>query len=184
MVEYWKTLAGEYGLEGLFVIGMGLNYTNENIDAVMYDQPSRAFSQLNKKELRTVKNGVTCYRYTDFVEEIIAERQIGKCNTFFCACPGYDTTPRRGNNANCIIDRTPELFEVMLDNLYRKSIEAGSELVFINAWNEWGEGMYLEPDEESGFLYLESIKRVSEKYKKIKIYKDLESFDDRDIKSR
>ena len=184
MVEYWKTLAGEYGLEGLFVIGMGLNYTNENIDAVMYDQPSRAFSQFNKKELRTVKNGVTCYRYTDFVEEIIAERQIGKCNTFFCACPGYDTTPRRGNNANCIIDRTPELFEVMLDNLYRKSIEAGSELVFINAWNEWGEGMYLEPDEESGFLYLESIKRVSEKYKKIKIYKDLESFDDRDIKKQ
>lgn len=181
MIKYWKKLADENGLAGLFIIGMGLNYTNENIDAVMYDQPSRAFSLLNKKGLRTVQNGVTCYRYTDFVEEIISEHQVGNCRTFFCGCPGYDTTPRRGNNANCIIDRSAELFEVMLDALYRKSIDIGSEYVFINAWNEWGEGMYLEPDEESGYSYLEAIKRVGDKYKDIEFMECVDGAGDKEV---
>ncbi|MGN0340398.1 MAG: glycoside hydrolase family 99-like domain-containing protein [Lachnospira sp.] len=184
MTRYWKELAVKNGLDGLFVIAMGINYTNENIDAIMYEQPSRAFSHLNKKNLRMVKNGVTCYKYVDFVEEIIDERQIGSCKTFFCGVPGYDTTPRRGNNADCIIERSPELFEVMLDALYRKSVSVGSEYVFINAWNEWGEGMYLEPDEESGYSYLEVIKRVSDRYRNIEINNYLEPVDNSEIKKQ
>lgn len=165
MVRYWKELAKENGLPGLFIIGMGMRYTNENIDAVMDGQPTKAFTKLNKKGLRYIRNGMTCYRYVDFAEEVISERKIGDCKTFFCCASGYDTSPRRGKNGNCLIDRNPDVFEIMLDALYRKSIEIGSEFVFINAWNEWGEGMYLEPDEESGFSYLEVIKRVSDKYK-------------------
>jgi hypothetical protein len=57
---------------------------------------------------------------------------------------------------------TPTEFEKALvaarDFLNRKQLQ--DPLLTINAWNEWTEGSYLEPDTVHGFGYLEAIKRV------------------------
>ncbi|WP_369292833.1 glycoside hydrolase family 99-like domain-containing protein, partial [Vibrio sp. Vb2908] len=49
-----------------------------------------------------------------------------------------------------------------------------SEFLFMNAWNEWAEGTYLEPDKKHGFAYLEGVKQAINRG--MKAYKKDESF--------
>ena len=79
-----------------------------------------------------------------------------------CALPIFDDTPRRGRNGRFLEGTSPKLFEKYLYLLMRKNQAEGNEYTFINAFNEWGEGMYLEPDKKNGYAYLEILRRVKE----------------------
>lgn len=46
--------------------------------------------------------------------------------------------------------------------LLKISIKQGKEYVFLMAWNEWGEGSYLEPDTTSQYDYLKAIQGALE----------------------
>ena len=63
------------------------------------------------------------------------------------------------NKGNIFINSTPQLYEKWLSSAIeyaRNNDKLISPIVFINAWNEWGEGTYLEPDKEYGYAYLEA----------------------------
>lgn len=68
---------------------------------------------------------------------------------------GYPFTPTLEGN-------TPQEFEKGLAQA-KEFFDAGMgkpKILTINAWNEWTEGSYLEPDMINGMGYLEAIKRV------------------------
>ncbi|MCQ2495202.1 MAG: glycoside hydrolase family 99-like domain-containing protein [Lachnospiraceae bacterium] len=72
----------------------------------------------------------------------------------------WDNTPRTPYGTR-LDGANPEKFEAYFGKLVDK-IEKKQEFpaIFINAWNEWGEGAYLEPDEKNGYGFLEGIKNV------------------------
>jgi len=79
----------------------------------------------------------------------------------------YDDSPRRGNNGSKIFKgATPEKFRYYFSQLYAEIKKQEKPYIFLTAWNEWGEGAYLEPDKKNGYGYLLAIKEVlfDEKY--------------------
>ena len=75
--------------------------------------------------------------------------------------PGWDNTPRRGNKGNAFVESTPASYASWLTLALqdtRAHFTEGERLVFINAWNEWGEGAILEPDQAYGRSYLEATR--------------------------
>ena len=69
----------------------------------------------------------------------------------------WDNTPRRGHDGIVMVNSSPEAFGQELEKVNGLG---HSQLVFINAWNEWAEGNYLEPDQEYGTAYLQEVGRV------------------------
>lgn len=80
---------------------------------------------------------------------------------FRAATPGWDNTARRQVALDPWIftGATPSLFQGWLRELLHNRHDSNDlPLVFVNAWNEWGEGAYLEPDATWGLSRLEAVR--------------------------
>lgn len=82
--------------------------------------------------------------------------------------PGWDNTARRVNTSFAFEHASPGAFQAWLEEVIAqtRSQQYGDErLVFINAWNEWAEGAYLEPDRRFGHTYLEAVKNALDAFR-------------------
>jgi lipopolysaccharide biosynthesis protein len=82
---------------------------------------------------------------------------------FRTVMPGWDNTARRQDDPDIFTGSTPDAYQAWLEWVLRQTREQqfGDErIVFVNAWNEWAEGTYLEPDLRWGHLYLEATRNA------------------------
>ena len=82
--------------------------------------------------------------------------------TFPAVMAGWDNTARRLHQSHVFHGATPALFRkwlraIVLSYNLRQTLEDRDKIVFINAWNEWAEGTYLEPDTHFGSGWLEAV---------------------------
>ena len=118
---------------------------------------------VNKLHLKQTKLSSVCYSYDD------AWRRILELNpTDPKLMPGafvdWDNTPRYGKRASIYQGATPEKFEYYLTKQIKHARDDyKKDMIFMFAWNEWGEGGYLEPDEKYDYGMLEAIQNSLKK---------------------
>lgn len=103
--------------------------------------------------------------YIDYAEawnEIINRKPISD-KSVPGAFVAWDNTPRHKERGLVYTNNTPDLFKRFLKQQIIRAKEIyKKDMIFMYAWNEWAEGGYLEPDEEHGYAYLESVKEALE----------------------
>ena len=91
---------------------------------------------------------------------------------FFGVTPSWDNTPRRGNDAYMWLNSSPQEYENWFAQALTNTIsryQGEERLIFINAWNEWGEGCHLEPDQRFGRAFLQATSRALSGYNEARL---------------
>jgi hypothetical protein len=118
----------------------------------------------NALEWFNLKCNVTIY---DLHKWLKAKYHLRKerFNVFKCCFPHWDNSPRKAyKNATIFLMKDGDFFNWLSDIVrWTKENHTDSEqYVYINAWNEWGEGAFLEPDLRFGYKSLLDVRRVLE----------------------
>lgn len=86
----------------------------------------------------------------------------------------FDNSPRKKEASSIFQNYSPEQFYMVNKKIVewtRNKYDKNNRFIFINAWNEWGEGAYLEPDTKYGYASINSLSKAlfDRPYKEIKI---------------
>lgn len=161
MIECWNEMASLNGFEKLFIMGATdmEDRDYDYLDGMMIREPNTSMIALNRnKEGITYKSGISVYDNASLVKCNISRALTNR--QYNSVYVNYDDTPRRGIKGKIIERVTPNKFyQCLKENIVTCLLEK-KDFIFINAWNEWGEGMYLEPDKINGYKFLEVHKKA------------------------
>lgn len=168
MTDIWRARAAERGWPGVFIAAT---------DAFQFDDPvSLGFDAL----VEFPPHGLTppriedslawlnpnhqgaVFDYNATVEKAVqrlAHMNAGPYTRFPGVMPSWDNEARRPGGGNIFHGATPAAYARWLKaacEMSARTLPADRRLVFINAWNEWAEGAYLEPDRKWGRAFLEA----------------------------
>ena len=179
MISYWRTLAKEYGLPGIYIMCANCDKNIwQEVDARYIQEFNYSYSIDCADTVKALgnKEGVLTYDYDILWKNIINRKYDLDEKIFLGACVDFDCTPRHGKKGNLALGGNPEKFGYYFEEICKKSIRRHNEYIFINAWNEWGEGMHLEPDKKYGIEYLKAVKtglaNANKEYKRLSLEDD------------
>lgn len=187
MYAYWNSWAKKKGFNGIYFVRMRNSHRVDKLsikcNAIVDFEPNYTintsytvalkhfwrlktflFWHLSRWEFypNLIKNKVNYVAFNRTMKEK-TNRNIKE--TYYLSCfVDWDNSPRKGKRGTIFTKSSPKEFEKEFDYYYSESLKNGNDYLFCFAWNEWGEGGYLEPDTKYGYSKLEAVKRVKEKY--------------------
>ncbi len=166
-ISLWKIICEKEGIGEPYLAMMESGeYANSPVDPTLLGfQAGVEFPPHNNfvsiKPPRPLLNTKFEGNIVDYREALLAciNKEPTKYTRFRTATTSWDNTARLQNNPMIHINSSPGAFQAWLEFIIRHTrdnYEGDERLVFINAWNEWAEAAYLEPDEKYGHKYLEA----------------------------
>lgn len=194
VIDIWRDVAKrKYGIE-LFICSVkswgnasmsGEPAIRAGFDAVVDFQPDMSLASKDKR-LNRLKNSPR-RKWNKFVDKL-GLAKIGLINDtnkfdyrtivnewmknypvvkeFPCVAPSWDNSARKKACA-VVQNDDPDLYGLWLEAACNRILnyDNDEQIVFINAWNEWGEGCHLEPDLKFGRRFLEVTVDVISRFK-------------------
>jgi hypothetical protein len=138
-------------------LSIGFDATTEFQPRPIFENPvfpSLVVSAYNPKFAGRVKSYPSCEQ--DYVNALIYSH---RCH-YPSVATDWDNTPRKFASPTVLIGSSPNSFYSWLSFALKTASCTDQKICFINAWNEWGEGAYLEPDTHYGLAYLSMLRRA------------------------
>ena len=162
----WRARARETGLGELFLLcsnAFGFaDYAGYGFDGLVEFPPHAISTGEITEDMETLNAqfGGRVYHYPTVADAQIAELRDRDDPRFLPGVmPSWDNEARRPGRGHAFHDAAPEPYWRWLSEALaasRRLAPADERLVFINAWNEWAEGAYLEPDRWFGHGFLQA----------------------------
>ena len=167
--EYWKNFCVKEGLgEPILVAERTFGFYDDPAKIgfdVALEYPPHLPKELHKSLIRLDEHAIilnpdmqgAIYDYRQICELLLSVNVDYKL--IKTVMLGWDNTPRRQNFPTIFIYSSPYYYKKWLSALIKRAKETPypeEKLIFINAWNEWAEGTYLEPDRKYGYAYLQA----------------------------
>lgn len=169
-------LARSSGLPGIFFAATTNAPPIKGFEDELASQGFSAYSGWNyvvsKDRSRVADYQTMVDTYLDFYTTVGGTK--GALPYIVPASPGWDSRPWQGADALVRENQTPEKFKQMLlgaKQLVDTRKVGILDIVMIEAWNEFGEGAYIEPTKKWGFKYLKTISDVFRKSNPVTIKK-------------
>lgn len=180
MFALWTELAKENGLEGICYVYQDRKFDHQTskfgnlFDYGIEYQPQRVMDieqhtiliRLNrylnyvadKLPFLQCKQSTMRLNYDSLWKKILETSPVDE-KMIPGAFVDWDNTPRYKNRGSICVGVTPEKFEYYLsEQIKRAKYVYKKDMIFMFAWNEWGEGGYLEPDKKFGDKMLKAVK--------------------------
>jgi lipopolysaccharide biosynthesis protein len=165
-VDIWREEVDRAGLPGVYLMTVetgwdaGWDATKVGFDAKILFQPQ--FSVLD--QVPTLYVGPESLKVYDYETawRALVDLEPVSYQRYETVCARWDNSPRTGANGVVLHRSTPEGYGEWLTTAISRVLDKPEDqrLVFINAWNEWGEGCHIEPDLLYGRGYLEATRRA------------------------
>ena len=180
--KYFNKYANKNGLPGIYFAQASysssnnmLNDSSQASNAVILREPAASFNRFShferciKKLRKLLSRHIIFLKYNSFIMTRITIsnaknfcRKMRKTGIKYWlgAYSGWDNTPRHGLLGYKMTNISNSNYIWYLTQLRKIAEKENIEFIFFNAWNEWAEGMILEPDTYNEYRFLEGIKQV------------------------
>ena len=171
-VSRWREHAEKIGIGELYLV---LTHAFDPIEpkAIGFDAATE-FAP-NSFPVKDITNSIDPYNanykgklfdYKSLINYSISYKEPGYTK-FRGICPSWDNEARKPGNGTTFYNTSPQNYMNWLEYLCyytNENRKKDEKIIFINAWNEWAEGVYLEPDRKYGYAYLEATYSILKKF--------------------